>query len=682
MVAAGSLEYASREATSPSRYFAVSQEPDSPLIQAAPPAPRPRPSPGDAAGANIVRVGTRDVRVRFSWVRVSCFAISVFAMGCAMLRDPALPDHLLLLLRPDSRASLWRQGGDFRQISKGTCKGFGMSPITDQVTCQAAARGLGFSDTTVRLTPDIGRPEGCYVLRDTEGDTLWLSTNEGNKDRGASASEGSLRNPLCESGPSTLAPAQGAAAGDAAAPQPRESGTMAAAEAMKAAAMLRRATSTTTPPVGGATPTATTAPDAAAAAAAGTEAGGHASKFGPPSTRPFASSCLRWQRDGCYMITDRGACLSSRDGRTAITWSSKKIHGQPCVWCGGRSCTQESGSLCEPYDWIVKDPSFDAGVAGAHYEVASCPDAPSDGNALLPSLFCFALMLPFGYEPLLLRSQLDKGVGIFDCDEFVVFSNVTFVLSHKGVKKVLTMPIPGDLSVVYGGKWMTALNTDIFIRVWNAVSLLGRYQLHDWTVKADPDSVFFPSRLRELVRRSPMSSIPAPGNHSMRASCGYCKLDHQSNTTCTSRVQSLQRQGRSCGAALAKAAAPPPADCGCDCGDLACNVSASSMYLNNCKFGLHGPIEVVSREGVATYIANLHSCEDIRKQPFGEDKYLRRCLERLGVRRVDQFSLLSELNCGQHPPDCTAASVAFHPFKKMAEYFDCWTKAMDIGQWP
>lgn len=379
------------------------------------------------------------------------------------------------------------------------------------------------------------------------------------------------------------------------------------------------------------------------------------------------------------MITDEETCLNSRDGRTATTWKGKKIHGQPCVWCGGKSCTQRSATLCEPYDWIVKDESFDMDVAVSNYEVASCPDLL---HTKLSSLFCFALMLPFGYEPTLLRAQLEKGVGIFDCDEFVVFSNVTSVLSHRGVKKVLTMPIPGDLSVVYGGKWGTALNTGIFIRVWNAVSLLGRYQFHDWTVKVDPDAVFFPNRLRELLLRSPMNSIPDSANHSMRASCGNCKLKHHANMTCTSRVQSLQRRGSSCKVALAKAALPPPRDCGCNCGDLACNVSARSMYLNNCKFGLHGPIEVISREAVATYIANLHSCRDIQEQPFGEDKYLRRCLESLGVRRVDEFSLLNEIACGQQPVDCMTASVAFHPFKNMAQYFDCWTKAKQDGQWP
>merc|ERR1712050_792410 len=98
----------------------------------------------------------------------------------------------------------------------------------------------------------------------------------------------------------------------------------------------------------------------------------------------------------------------------------------------------------------------------------------------------------------------------------------TLVLSEWGYKKVLTLPIPGNLSVKYGGKWNTALNTDIFIGVWNAVSLLGRYQYHDWTVKVDPDAVFFPERLRELLLRKPMSELPSNGHESMRFECGNC----------------------------------------------------------------------------------------------------------------------------------------------------------------
>lgn len=313
------------------------------------------------------------------------------------------------------------------------------------------------------------------------------------------------------------------------------------------------------------------------------------------------------------------------------------------------------------------------------FETASCPEMK---QKILPSLFCFSLMLPFGYEPGLLRSQLQKGVGIFECDEFVVFSNSTVVLSEWGTQRVLTLPIPGDLSVKYGGKWNTALNTDIFISVWNAVSLLGRYQYHDWSVKVDPDAVFFPDRLREMLLRKPMSGIPSNRLDTMHAECGLCKLDKADDESCMHHIQSLQANGKSCTEALELAAQEPPKSCGCNCGRLACNVSATAMYLNNCRYGLHGPIEVLSREAVATYIANLNSCESIRREPFGEDKYLRRCLDKLGVQKVDEFTLLEEQNCGQLPVVCTDPAVTFHPFKGEKGYFDCWSRAKSLGEWP
>merc|ERR1712060_172234 len=106
------------------------------------------------------------------------------------------------------------------------------------------------------------------------------------------------------------------------------------------------------------------------------------------------------------------------------------------------------------------------------------------------------------------------------------------------------------------------------------------------------------------------------------------------------------------------------------------------MYLNNCRYGLHGPIEVVSREAVAIYLANMHRCDHIRVQPFGEDKYLRRCLDLLGVRKSNQFGVLNEFARGQKNPfPCTSASVAFHPFKTVESYFSCWQRGAQKGEW-
>jgi hypothetical protein len=149
------------------------------------------------------------------------------------------------------------------------------------------------------------------------------------------------------------------------------------------------------------------------------------------------------------------------------------------------------------------------------------------------------------------------------------------------------------------------------------------------------------------------------------------------------RVKAFQKQGRTCERALELAARAPPEDCGCACDDLACEVPPeAAMYLNNCKWGLHGPIEVLSRRAVAIYVTGLPQCSDLTQQPWGEDKYLDHCMRRLGVMRVSEYHLLSETACGETPGNCGGSDVAFHPFKSIQTYFDCWGYGTKFGHGP
>merc|ERR1712217_700930 len=96
--------------------------------------------------------------------------------------------------------------------------------------------------------------------------------------------------------------------------------------------------------------------------------------------------------------------------------------------------------------------------------------------------------------------------------------------------------------------------------------------------------------------------------------------------------------------------------CGCVCDDLACDVSRSAaMYINNCRFGLHGPIEVLSRRAVARYVAGLPRCASLLQHPWGEDKYMDKCMIKLGVPRVNEFQLLNETACHDKPAHCGAS---------------------------
>merc|ERR1719235_1230500 len=60
---------------------------------------------------------------------------------------------------------------------------------------------------------------------------------------------------------------------------------------------------------------------------------------------------------------------------------------------------------------------------------------------------------------------------------------------------------------------------------------------------------------------------------------------------------------------------------------------------------------------------------------YGEDVFLRRCLSYLDVEEVNDYGLLSEINCFENPSPCVSGKVSFHPFKDSASYFQCLAEA-------
>jgi len=103
------------------------------------------------------------------------------------------------------------------------------------------------------------------------------------------------------------------------------------------------------------------------------------------------------------------------------------------------------------------------------------------------SLYCFALTIPNSYEQGLLAMQHQRSTSIFACEEYAIFSNASMTIA-PGVETHL---VNTSLACQFGGEFGTALNLDIFREVWKAVVQETRYNLHEWTVKVDPDAVFF-----------------------------------------------------------------------------------------------------------------------------------------------------------------------------------------------
>jgi len=125
-------------------------------------------------------------------------------------------------------------------------------------------------------------------------------------------------------------------------------------------------------------------------------------------------------------------------------------------------------------------------------------------------------------------------------------------------------------------------------------------------------------------------------------------------------------------------------------------VTTNGIYLENCKyvkFGFFGNLEVISKQGVATYVANIDDCksslnymgsdEDFGGEPWGEDLFAQRCMDLHGVDRVSAWDITTDGMCQAYrpegekknkkwKPDCAVTSTAaMHPFMKPKDYFEC-----------
>mmetsp|Transcript_163196 Transcript_163196/g.396629 ORF Transcript_163196/g.396629 Transcript_163196/m.396629 type:complete len:296 (+) Transcript_163196:138-1025(+) len=252
-----------------------------------------------------------------------------------------------------------------------------------------------------------------------------------------------------------------------------------------------------------------------------------------------------------------------------------------------------------------------------------CVDFKTQCRDAVPTLFCFVLMLSWTSELQLVQSHANAGVGIFGCKAHSVYSDKTITLRPEVARPgkapapaiMTTVVSGGSLAASKGGTFDTYLNTEVFTRVWQQVFEQDLFRQHDWTVKVDPDSVFLPGRLIEHLR---------PGQYG-----------------------------------------PHPRE--------------QEVYFNNCGYGFHGPIEIVSQKAMLHFSdRGMEQCKEERVSDWsktGEDVFFKNCMAALGVTKLNDFGLLSEEHCGEKPSPCVSGKVAFHPFKGVQPWLQCLKEA-------
>jgi len=233
-----------------------------------------------------------------------------------------------------------------------------------------------------------------------------------------------------------------------------------------------------------------------------------------------------------------------------------------------------------------------------------------------PSLFCIEVVRVKGYELPMVRAQQRARASIFTCDEYVVFSDGG-VRRKIGVGpdglQIMSIVIPqikesmGNLHAagVTTNSW---LNTQTFLQVWDLTKKDGRFLHHDWTIKVDPDAVFFPERLRLKLKAHTYKD----------ANLFFMNCDR---------------------------------------------FNPVAMY---------GSLEIFSRKALENYLAKQWKCRnELQWHGWGEDYFMSHCFDHIQVGRVYDFQLIGDKRC-HYAPCSDTSKVVYHDYKTLPLWFQCW----------
>jgi len=211
--------------------------------------------------------------------------------------------------------------------------------------------------------------------------------------------------------------------------------------------------------------------------------------------------------------------------------------------------------------------------------------------------------------------------GIFACNDFMVIAKEeeTIGTDDCGVeRKTVKRDLPDVKKGMYGvdGSMTSSwLNVPIFLTCWDAVIESNKVWENDFTVKVDPDTVFFPGRL------------------------GYHLKEHKDKAIYTT-------------------------DCRYWGGDQAGKV--------------FGSLEVLSKGAVGAYKNKKQECHDLPWQGWGEDYWLQHCLRDVnGLPSVILADWVADITCPlAGNPDCGDKNfIANHPHKDAGDWWSCWKQS-------
>lgn len=112
----------------------------------------------------------------------------------------------------------------------------------------------------------------------------------------------------------------------------------------------------------------------------------------------------------------------------------------------------------------------------------------------LPTLFCWMAFMSGGDEQKLVEAIFHHWLSIFQCEEYAVYSDYSVKVGSYPDGNHCMSNATGDMTCKMAS-W-GAKNAAVFSRIWEHVFKDARIYSTDYVVKVDPDTVFFPERLK------------------------------------------------------------------------------------------------------------------------------------------------------------------------------------------
>jgi len=202
-------------------------------------------------------------------------------------------------------------------------------------------------------------------------------------------------------------------------------------------------------------------------------------------------------------------------------------------------------------------------------------------------------------------AQFENRASLFACDEYMAITAGGKLKLGQGWPTTQINPLEGK----------PALDNIavMFKHAWDAVINDNRFRTADWTVKVDPDTVFFPRRL-----------------------CGH--------------LSDLQ--------------APP---------EKMIFVTNCGRFPGPPK--MFGGLEVLTRPAVEAFAWGMDRCRhELAYTKLPEDEFMQQCLYMLGMSSIFDEQLVGDDRCW--PTSCTNISrAAYHAYADVGKYMTCWEES-------